>query len=456
MHQSGNATLSSRDFATETFRKISFRLIPLLAVCYGVAYIDRVNVGFAALQMNHDLHFSASVYGLGAGLFFLSYAACEVPSNLMLLRFGARRWIARIMVTWGLLAATMVLIHKPWEFYLVRLLLGAAEAGFFPGVVYYLTLWFPPRARARAISNFYVAIPLSGAFMASVSGFLLDLNGRFGLAGWQWMFLIEAVPAVLLGVLIFAVLPEGPTDARWLTAVERCCVGDQLAREIDKSAGVRHTTVRDTFRDTRVWKIAVFLFANFIAAYSYSLTAPLLIKDIAHYSNKTVGFIVAAIWLIVALAVLTNGLIASSRKSFYACIILPAIFIVFGCLGVGLFRRPIWIICALALIPIFHNATFGPVYALAASFLEKRGAASGLALIGSIGIIGGFLGPYYMGLAKDFLGSYQRGFLMLSIPCIIGTMLMIQLRNKAAAVVDLPASPVSTDQSGDACSPSGA
>jgi MFS transporter, ACS family, tartrate transporter len=335
-------------------------------------------------------------------------------------------------------------------------LLGAAEAGFFPGAVYYLTLWFPPRARARAISNFYVAIPLSGVFVASVSGFLLDLNGRFGLAGWQWMFLIEAVPAVLLGVFIFAVLPDGPADAPWLSAEERGCVADQLAREIDKSAGVCHTTLKDTFRDTRLWKIAVFLFANLTAAYAYSLTAPLLIKDIAHYSNKTVGFIIAAIWLIVALAILTNGLIASSRKSSYACIILPAIFIVFGCLGVGIFRRPIWIICALALIPIFHNATFGPVFALAASFLAKRGAAGGLALISSVGIIGGFLGPYYMGLAKDFLGSYQRGFLMLSIPCIIGTMLMIQLRNKAAAVVDLPSSPVSISESGDACSPSGA
>ncbi len=452
MYPSDDSTLANTDFATETFRKISYRLIPLLAVCLGVAYIDRVNVGFAALQMNHDLHFSASVYGLGAGLFFLSYAACEVPSNLMLLRFGPRRWIARIMVTWGVLAATMVLIRKPWEFYVVRLLLGAAEAGFFPGVVYYLTLWFPPQTRARAISKFYVAIPLGGVLMASVSGFLLDLNARFGLAGWQWMFLIEAVPAVLLGVLIFAALPDGPRDAHWLSAEERSCVADTLASEIDKSAGVRLSTVWDTFRDLRVWKIAMFLFVNFIAAYSYSLTAPLLIKEITHYSNKTVGFIVAAIWLIVALAVLINGLIASSRKSSYACIILPAIFIVLGCLGVGLFRRPIWIVCALALIPIFHNSTFGPVYALAASFLEQRGTAGGVALIGSISILGGFLGPYYMGLAKDFLGSYQRGFLMLSIPCIIGAMLMVQLRNKAAAVVDLPASPVSIDESGDACS----
>lgn len=446
MHRSEDPALSQADFTANAFRKISFRLIPLLTISYGVAYVDRVNVGFAALQMNRDLHFGASVYGLGAGLFFVSYAACEVPANLLLLYFGARRWIARIMITWGVLAGLMVLVHKPWEFYAVRLLLGAAEAGFFPGVVYYLTLWFPSQARPRAISRFTVAAPLSAVFMASASGFLLDLNGWLGLAGWQWMLLIEAVPAVLLGAWIFAVLPDGPTDAAWLSREERACVVKKLASESDKAADNRHADLRDAMRDTRLWKIAAFLFANFTASYAYTLTAPLILKDITRYSNKTIGFIVAAIWVAVAVAVLVNGFIASSRKSPYACIIIPAIFIAIGCLGVGLFRTPKWTICALAFIPIFHIATFAPVYSVAASFLAKRGAAGGLALINSIAAVGGFVGPYYMGLAKDYLGSYQAGFLTLSIPCIIGTLLMIQVRNKATIAAGASSFPLSTDQ----------
>src|SRR5215813_2948963 len=301
-----NAALPAAGCSLGIYRKIGLRLSPLLALCYGVAYMDRVNVGFAALQMNSDLHFSASIYGLGAGLFFLSYAACEVPANLLLLRFGARRWIGRIMVTWGLLAAAMMLVRKPWQFYSIRLLLGAAEAGFFPGVVYYLTLWFPQRIRARAISHFYVAIPVSVILMASASGYLLDLNGRLGLAGWQWMFLVEAVPAVLLGVVVFMVLPNGPADARWLSAEEKTFVAEQLALEFEETANDRRTTLRETVRDVRIWQIAAFMFVNFVASYAYNLTAPLLIKELTGYDNKAVGFIVAGISVAGAIAILTN------------------------------------------------------------------------------------------------------------------------------------------------------
>jgi MFS transporter, ACS family, tartrate transporter len=428
-----NAVLPAAGSSLDIYRKISFRLTPLLALCYGVAYVDRVNVGFAALQMNRDLQFSASTYGLGAGLFFLSYAAFEVPANLLLLRFGARRWIGRIMFTWGLLAACMMLVRKPWEFYLVRLLLGAAEAGFFPGVVYYLTLWFPQRIRARAISNFYVAIPLSVVFMASASGYLLDLNGRWGLTGWQWMFMVEAVPAVLLGVVIFAVLPNGPDDASWLSKDERSFVAEQLAIESEATADMRSHTLRETLLDSRVWLIAAFMFANFVASYAYNLTAPLIIQEVTGFSNKTIGFIVAGVSLLGVAATLTNGRLASSRSSTYACVILSGLLIGLVCLGVGLFHAPVWIILSLALIPSFHNAVFPPVYALAASFLAKRGAAGGLALINSVGIVGGFIGPYYLGLAKDYLGSYQRGFMAISILCFVGIGVMLRLRYKVAA-----------------------
>ena len=212
-------------------RKATWRLIPLVAVGYGVAYVDRVNISFASLQMNRDLGFSASVYGLGAGLFFLSYAACEIPSNLMLYRVGARRWLARIMVTWGLLAVGMMFVHTRTEFYAMRLLLGAAEAGFFPGVLFYLMQWFPAHIRARTISRFYVSLPLSQVFMGAVAGGLLNLEGKLGLAGWQWLFLVEGLPAIFLSLVFWRMLPDGPKDARWLSAEEHAWIEGRLAAE---------------------------------------------------------------------------------------------------------------------------------------------------------------------------------------------------------------------------------
>src|SRR5204863_1296573 len=195
--------------------------LPVIAICYGIAYVDRVNISFAALQMNRDLGFSATVYGLGGGLFFLSYALLEVPSNVILQRVGARLWIARIMLTWGVIAAGMMFVQTPWQFYLMRLLLGAAEAGFFPGVLYYVTLWFPESERGRAITRFYFAVPLGAAAMGGMAGALLDLQGTFGLAGWQWLFLVQGAPAILMAAVFWFAMPDKPADAKWLSAEEK-------------------------------------------------------------------------------------------------------------------------------------------------------------------------------------------------------------------------------------------
>src|SRR5579863_8174251 len=224
-HQAGTvAALSGPELAVigaSAQRKASLRLLPVIGIGYGLAYMDRINISFAALRMNSDLHFSATAYGLGAGLFFSGYALCEVPSNLLLLRFGPKRWLARIMFTWGLLAAAMMFVRTPWQFYGVRLLLGMGEAGFFPGVLYYLTLWFPARMRARAVSRFYIALPLSSVVMGSLAGSLLGLRGQFGLAGWQWLFLVEGLPPILFSFVILKLLPDNPERAKWLTADEK-------------------------------------------------------------------------------------------------------------------------------------------------------------------------------------------------------------------------------------------
>ena len=212
-------------------RKAGLRLLPVIAVGYGLAFMDRINISFASLRMNQDLHFSATVYGIGAGIFFLGYAVCEVPSNLMMLRFGARSWLTRIMFTWGLLATAMMFVRTPFQFYAVRLLLGISEAGFFPGVIYYLTLWFPANMRARAVSRFYISGAISSVAVGMLAGWLLGLDGKMGLSGWQWLFLVEGLPPVFFSLVIWKMLPDGPDKADWLTTEEKAWLHHRLSAE---------------------------------------------------------------------------------------------------------------------------------------------------------------------------------------------------------------------------------
>jgi ACS family tartrate transporter-like MFS transporter len=232
--------------------------------------MDRANISFASLQMNQALHFSGAVYGFGAGLFFLSYAVCEVPSNLALHRFGARRWLSRIMISWGLIAICMLFVRTPWQFYTARFFLGMAEAGFFPGVVFYLMQWFPPEQRARAVSRFYISLPLSGVFMGAVAGALLNLNGRAHLAGWQWLFLVEGIPPILLSVAFLLLLPDTPAQAPWLTEPER----DWIIRNVDRTGDHIHHPAEPIHRiliDPRVWQIGAFGFLLLTCSYGYVL-----------------------------------------------------------------------------------------------------------------------------------------------------------------------------------------
>ena len=242
-------------------RKASLRLLPVIAVGYGLAYMDRINISFASLQMNQDLHFSASVYGFGAGMFFIGYALCEVPSNLLLLRFGAKRWLARIMFTWGLLAAAMMFVRTPLEFNVLRFLLGMAEAGFYPGVIYYLTLWFPAHMRARAVSRFYISLPLSSVVMGALAGWLLGLGGKLGLSGWQWLFLVEGLPTAAFSLVILKMLPDNPAKAAWLTAEEKTWLADQLKADGEKAHLGHSAGVVKALLSPKVWMIGgLFLF----------------------------------------------------------------------------------------------------------------------------------------------------------------------------------------------------
>jgi ACS family tartrate transporter-like MFS transporter len=420
----------SGSIGAAALRKASVRLIPLIAIAYGVAYTDRVNISFAALQMNRDLHFSASSYGLGAGLFFLSYAACEIPSNLLLYRFGARRWIARIMISWGLLAMGMMFVKTPVEFYVVRFLLGMAEAGFFPGVVFYLSQWFPANARARTVSRFYVALPLSSVFMGGLAGALLNLQGRLGLAGWQWLFLAEGLPAVILSVIFLAYLPNTPAEAKWLTAEERDWLIDRL-RADNSAIGERHSEgALRAILNPRVWQLGIYLLCIYIGFYAFSFSAPVLIQQATGLSNTNVGFAIAIMGILGALGLVLNGQHSDRAGERYLHLVVPCVLIAAAFVVGGLTVAPLFAIPAYAIIFIGFNATAGPSWAIASSFLTGKSSAAGIATANTIAIVGGFLGPYWMGRAKDFTGNYQSGLLTLAIPALAGVAILLAMRHQ--------------------------
>jgi ACS family tartrate transporter-like MFS transporter len=416
-------------------RKATRRLIPLIALGYGAAYMDRVNISFAALQMNRDLHFSATIYGLGAGLFFLSYAACEIPSNLLLYRFGARRWLSRIMVTWGIIAIAMLLVRTPWQFYTARFFLGVAEAGFFPGVIFYLTQWFPQELRARAISRFYISLPLSSVVTGLIAGPLLNLDGHLGLRGWQWLFLVEGIPAILLGIVFLLLLPDGPQQAHWLTEDERTWIIHHV-RNDPSLVGEHSHALGAALLDQRVWQVGIFMMLMLGSSYAYTYVAPDIIQRATHLNTSKVGYIIAALSLLGAAAMLLNAIYSDrvqrrtpeSNYPRYMHVIPWAFLISAGFFACSLSTNPISVVASIGTIIIAYNAMQGPLWSLPGSFFQGRSAAAGIATMNMIGMIGGFLGPYFVGFAKDLTGDYQRGLLFMSLPMLLGAAIMFYLR----------------------------
>jgi MFS transporter, ACS family, tartrate transporter len=407
-------------------RKASWRLIPLIAFGYGTAFMDRINISFASLQMNRDLHFSATVYGFGAGLFFVSYAACEVPSNLLLVRFGARRWLSRIMFTWGLLAIGMMFVKTAPQFYLTRFLLGMAEAGFFPGVVFYLMQWFPPEMRARAISRFYISLPLSSVVMGSIAGALLNLQGRLGLAGWQWLFLVEGLPAILLSVVFFLHLPDTPADAEWLEPSEREWLLERI--HVDTASGGHTHDVIRALLDPRVLQIGLVFLCMLGANYAYQFSAPAILQRVTGLSTSNVGFLIACMGLLGALGMILNALHSDHTGERYWHVIVPFLMIAAGYAVGGLSARPWLVVPALAVGVVTYSSLQGPLLSIPPTFLKGKSMAAGIAAMNTLGMLGGFIGPYWMGIAKDLTGDYQHGLLTLTIPSLVAAGIMFWMR----------------------------
>ncbi|MGH9418419.1 MAG: MFS transporter, partial [Thermoanaerobaculia bacterium] len=339
-----------------TIRKVSFRLLPFLFVLYLFNFVDRSNVALAALQMNRDLHFSSSAFGFGAGIFFIGYALFEVPSNLLLARVGARRWIARIMISWGILAASMMIVRTPVQFYVVRFLLGVAEAGFFPGVVYYLTQWFPTERRARATSRFYIALPMSGIFGGFFGGYLLGLDGVRGLHGWQWLFLLEGVPSILIGFAVLWYLTDKPEQARWLSDDERRWLVEKMKADQLRCGGGHRMSALDAMKLPIVWILAAPYFLMLTAAYGYTFWAPTFVRDTLHITNSATGFVTAAIACLSMIFMLLHAASSDRHHERFYHAAFCGILIAVGFTGAALLPQPILRVIFLGMVIIGSNA----------------------------------------------------------------------------------------------------
>jgi MFS transporter, ACS family, tartrate transporter len=408
-------------------RRVRWRLLPILFLVYLASYIDRSNVGIAALQLNQDLGFSAAVFGIGSGVFFLGYSAFEVPSNLILVRLGARVWIARIAITWGLIATAMMLIRTPSQFYLTRFLLGLAEAGLFPGVMYYINRWFPPLYRARAVAAVTVGIPLAGVLGNALGGAVLNLNGLGGLSGWQWLFLLEGIPSVLMGFVVLKWLTEKPSEAGWLTLKQREWLADQVSRE-ERAIATPHGAALRALATPLVWVLTLPYFALFAVGNTYTFWAPTFVHDALGTGPAKTGLIVAAISLPLALLYLLAGRISDHWGDRCGQAAFGLALQCAGCAGLAAFPDSVLRIFALTLIPVGTSFFLAPFWCLPAKFLKGASSAVGIALISAIGTIGGFVGPSIVGILRDLSGSDTGAFIGLAALSLAGALVCLALR----------------------------
>ncbi len=427
------------DLETRTIARVTKRLVPFLIVCYFVAYLDRVNVGFAALTMNKDLGLTAQAYGIGAGIFFLSYFLFEVPSNLFLERFGARKWIARIMFSWGVLSGLTAFIPQiatatgqstTTVFYVIRILLGIAEAGFFPGIIFYLTLWFPAAYRGRIIGYFMAAIPLSSVIGSPISGQLLYLDGIVGLAGWQWLFIVEAVPALILSVVVFFYLTDRPADAKWLSLDQRAWLAQRLDTEFKARVAAKHFSVLQALGDTRVLLLAFVYFGAVAANYSLGFFLPQIVRDFGLSFGWT-GVVTAIPYAVGVIGMVYWGRHSDRTGERREHVALAALVAGAGIAASTVIDDPTGKMIALSIAGFGVFAVLPVFWTLPTNFLSGTAAAGGIAIINSIGNLSGFVGPFVMGKMKDATGSYAVGLLAVAGTVFLAMLVALSLPHEA-------------------------
>ena len=426
------ATASGSDVSAlldGAYRKATWRLIPFIFICYLFNYLDRVNVGFAKLEMLDALGLSETVYGLGAGIFFLGYVAFGVPSNLILHRLGARRWIAVMMVVWGTLSACMLFVSSPVQFYVLRFFTGVAEAGFFPGIVLYFTKWFPAHKRGPVMALFMSAIPVSGLIGGPLSGWMLShfAHGQGGMDGWQWLFLLQGVPTVLLGVGVWFYLSDGLQQAHWLTGAEKSAMHDALERdEAQRASGVHAVqSFGQVLRDWHVWMLGFIYFSIQMGVYAINFWLPSIIKALGFEDATTVGWLSAIPYLFAGVFMVLVGRSADRRRERRWHLVVPLLMALAGLLLAANFSsNTVIVMVGLSLATMGALTGLPMFWPLPAAFLGSAAAAAGLALINSMGQIAGFLSPFLVGWIKDATGSTDVALYILSSVLLVGAMLV--------------------------------
>jgi ACS family tartrate transporter-like MFS transporter len=422
------ASDAAADLGRSTLAKVGWRLLPFLLLLYVVAWLDRVNIGFAALQMNADLGFSAAVYGFGAGIFFIGYALFEVPSNLILARVGARLWIARIMITWGILSVAMMFVEGPASFYTLRFLLGVAEAGFLPGIIYYLGNWYPAKDRARAVSWFMLAIPLSTVIGGPLAGLVLQLDGWHNLTGWQWLFLLEGIPAVVLGFVVLAYLTDSPDKAHWLEPDERRWLTERVRAEQHAAQKKHGVGIGAALVHPTVWLLGLIIFACQTGSYGLTLWIPQIIRGLSGYSDLTVSMISALPYAAAAVGMILIGASSDRTGERFLHIAIPSAIAAVGFVASAYFTSPLPGMLALTVAAVGDLGTRGPFWTLPTRFLAGSAAAAGIGLINTFGSLGGFVGPYAVGYIRDRTGSFAGGLVFMAVLLALAAVATVLLR----------------------------
>jgi ACS family tartrate transporter-like MFS transporter len=427
--------MTSDAIEASAIRKVYIRLLPIALLTYFLCYVDRINVGFAALTMRGDLHMSATEFGFAAGTFYWGYFIFEVPSNVILEKVGARLWIARIMITWGILSAATAFATGSNSFAVIRFFLGLAEAGFFPGLILYFTYWFPHYHHGRIISGFLVGLPIAVAAGAPISTAMLELDGWLGLRGWQHMYLLEGLPTIVIGVVVLFVLTDRPEQAKFLTAEEKLWLSTRLAAEKKAKDDVKTIGMWQSFFDPKVLLLSVNYFGIVTASLGLLIFAPQIIKSLGVTSNMTVGWLTMIPYVCAAFSLIGWGWISDRlnerRWSLFLACALSTVGLVVAAATMGTW----WAMLGMTMATCGFYGSKGPFWAMPPMFLTGPAAAAAIAWINSIGNLGGFFGPWYVGAMKDLTGSYAGGMYGLALLCIVAAVvcgLFLNIRNPAA------------------------
>jgi ACS family tartrate transporter-like MFS transporter len=411
-----------RTLEQSTMRKVYLRLLPFAVLSYILAYIDRINVSFAGLTMRGDLEMSAGTFGFAVGMFYWAYFIFEVPSNVIMQKVGARVWIARIMISWGILAGLTAMVTGSTSFAIVRFLLGVAEAGFFPGIILYFTYWFPRHHHARIVSGFLIGLPVAVAIGAPISTALLSLDGLFGLRGWQVMYIAEAIPTVVIGVITFFVLTDYPEQAKFLTAEERDWLVAKIAAERRATEAVRTYTLWQAMYNPKVLLLALNYFGIVTASLGMLIFIPQIIKSLGNYSNMTVGWLTMIPYICGAIAMVTWGRISDHMNERRWNLFIGCVFSTVGLVIAGMTMGSWWALVGMSIAAMGFYGSKGPFFAMPPMFLSGTGLAAGIAWINSIGNLGGFFGPWYVGAMKDLTGSYAGGLYGLALLGLVASL----------------------------------